>query len=95
MKKNTLALNIGEKALIEGFGIVRCIKINIKYDTSPCLQCCMYGKHGGCMSGELVNIDSLGYCIGEYRNKKGLDNCEEGVIFTRVTAVVKLKNIKL
>ena len=31
MKKNTLALNIGEEAFIEGFGIVRCIKFNIKY----------------------------------------------------------------
>lgn len=29
MKKNTLALNIGEEALIEGFGIVRCIINNI------------------------------------------------------------------
>lgn len=95
MKKNTLALNIGEEALIEGFGVVRCIKINIKYDISHCLQCCMYEKHRGCMSGELINIDNLGYCIDGYRNKKGLDNCEEGVIFTRVTAVVKLKNIKL
>lgn len=95
MKKNTLALNIGEEALIEGFGIVRCVKTNTKSDISFCSQCCMYGKYGGCMSGELVNIDSLGYCLGEYRNKKGLDNCEEGVIFTRITAVVKLKDIKL
>lgn len=55
----------------------------------------MYGKHGGCTSGILADIDSLGYCLGEYRNKKGLDDCEEGVIFTRVTAVVKLKDIKL
>lgn len=95
MKKNTLALNIGEEALIEGFGIVRCIKSNIKSNIFSCSQCCMYGKHGGCTSGILADIDSLGYCLGEYRNKKGLDDCEEGVIFTRVTAVVKLKDIKL
>lgn len=95
MKKNTLALNIGEEALIEGFGVVRCVKTNTKSNIPSCSQCCMNGNYGECNSGKLVNIDSLGYCLGEYRNKKGLNNCEEGVTFTRVTAVVKLKDIKL
>lgn len=29
------------------------------------------------------------------KKNNNLDDCEEGVIFTRVTAVVKLKDIKL
>lgn len=91
MKKNTLALNIGEEAFIEGFGIVRCIKSNIKFNIFSCLQCCMYGKHRRCMSGELVNIDSLGYCIGEYRNKKDLTIVKKELFLLELLLLLNLK----
>lgn len=92
MKKNTLALNIGEEALIEGFGIVRCIKTNFSTTKFSCFQCCMYGKLCECRVRELVNSESIGCCLNSYRKAKGLDDCKEGVIFTRITAVVKLNN---
>lgn len=91
MKKNTLALNIGEEAFIEGFGIIRCIKSNIKFNIFSCLQCCMYGKHRRCMSGELVNIDSLEYCIDEYRNKKDLTIVKKELFLLELLLLLNLK----
>lgn len=79
MKKNTLALNIGEEALIEGFGVIRCIK-----SYKDCNSCCLHNK---CIE---YNNYNLVPCYPSLRKHLNLDN--ENIIFVRVTAVVKSKN---
>lgn len=49
MKKNTFNLNIGEEALIEGFGVIKCIESN-----KSCNNCCLYDGKNGC-KGILYN----------------------------------------
>ena len=89
MKNNTLALNIGEEALIEGFGIVKCIVNNLE----PYKACanCYFGKGilGGCKA---VGMNLFPYCSSEDRKDKNLNNIEDDVIYTRITAIVKHKN---
>ena len=86
MKKNTLALNIGEEALIEGFGIVRCVDYK-----DDCTKCCLH-NNGCCKGIEYTNSKSIP-CYVDLRKKFNLDG--KNIIFTRVTAVVKFKDIKL
>lgn len=79
MKKNTLALNIGEEALIEGFGIIKCIE-SIKV----CAACCLYKN---CIR---YNNYKKVPCYPSLRKHLNLDN--KNIIYTRVTAIVKSKN---
>lgn len=95
MKKNALALNIGEEILIEGFGIVRCTTINIIKNLCTCNKCCMSIK-GHCKSITITGY--IPYCVKIDREHNNLNNSEkltDSIIYTRVTAVVKLKDIKL
>nr|DAG90986.1 MAG TPA: hypothetical protein [Crassvirales sp.] len=85
MKKNTFALNIGEEALIEGFGIIKCIDYK-----DDCTKCCLYNNY--CKGVEYNNFKSIP-CYDSLRKQFNLDG--KNVIFTRVTAVVKLKDIEL
>lgn len=89
MKKNTFNLNIGEEALIENFGVIKCIESN-----KNCNNCCLYDSKNGC-NGVLYNNLNPVPCYPFARKNNNLDGCKERVIFTRVTAVVKLKNIEL
>lgn len=92
MKKNILALNIGEETLIEGFGVVRCI-VNKTTQTINCNRCCFgKGKTYGCKA---IEIGITPYCVSDDRERKNLDldlNNKEDVIYTRIAAIVKPKN---
>lgn len=89
MKKNTLVLNVGEEALIEGFGIVKCI-INNLDGYKACSNCC-FGKGiiGGCNA---IGMILSPCCVSEDRKDNNLNNVNDDVIYTRITAVVKPKN---
>lgn len=89
MKKNTLALNIGEEALIENFGVIKCIESN-----KDCNSCCLYDGENGCKGVLYNNLNPIP-CYSSARKNNNLDDCKEGVIFIRITAVVKLKDIEL
>lgn len=89
MKKNTLALNIGEEALIENFGVIKCIESN-----KNCNNCCLYDGENGCKGVLYNNLNPIP-CYSSVRKNNNLDDCKEGVIFIRITAVVKLKDIEL
>lgn len=90
MKKNTFALNVGEEALIEGFGVIKCTTINIINNPLSCSKCCM-SVADKCKCLTITN--HIPYCVKMDREHNNLNNpekLEDSIIYTRVTAVVKL-----
>lgn len=84
MKKNTFALNIGEEALIEGYGIIKCTN-----KSDDCTKCC-FNNNNYCVAVDYNNNINNIPCYDSLRKEFNLDS--KNIIFTRITAVVKAKN---
>lgn len=68
MKKNTFALNVGEEALIEGFGVIKCIESD-----ADCSQCCLHDNiKGECKGIEYNNFKAIA-CLNSIRDKLNLN----------------------